>query len=259
MRIFSKFAQVKAEGGIRKIVELLASVDPKGMSEAELRVMDSKLSEIGQQVVFARNTANKEQQDLDKILALRNSRIQAAEILQKQIEKADGSERASKEASLGTLLTLIENMHEDVEREESEANYAKQDLADIESAHAEAVTRLKTARSELTKAERDMASAKRDRSRAESSANTAAIAAGVRQSTSNLTSALDAMKNIAQADRDAAAAARLKADALKPSKPEQEDPNIASALADAQGIPPAPKSAADRLAALKAGSAKKAA
>lgn len=254
MRIFGKFAQLKAEGGIRQIVQWLAAADPKGMSEAELRVMEGKLDEIGREVVTARNTAKKEHDEHVAIVGIRNQRISAAEILQGQIAALPegNADRTTKEASLERLLTLIESMHNEVEREAQEARDAQQDLTDIEEAHAEAVVRFKNARGEMQKAQRDMSSAKRARARAEQSANTAAIAAGVRQSTDNLTSALQAMRNIAQADKDAAAAARLKASSLRTEQPEKEDPNIAAALAAATGAKPAPKSAAERLAALKA-------
>lgn len=252
MSIFSKFAQVKAEGGVRQIVKWLASVDPKGMSEAELRQMEAKLDQFGREVIATRNVANKEQAEFETIVKLRDQRIRAAEVLQGQVAALPEGSRASKEASLNTLLTLIENMQPEVERESEEAVAAKQDLADIESAHTEAVRRFKTADAELKAAQRGMASAKRDRERAERSADTAAIAAGVRQSTSNLTSALDAMRNIAQADKDAAEAARLKARALRPDQPEKDDANIAAAMAAASGAPAAPQSAAERLAALKA-------
>lgn len=254
MRIFGHFAQVKAEGGIRQIVQWLATADPKGMSEAELRTMMGRLDEIGSEVITARRTADKERKEHEDIVKLRNTRIGAAEVLQGQIAGLpEGSaDRKGKEASLNSLLGIIEGMQADVEREAQEARDAQQDLADIESAHAEAVQRFKTADSELKKAQRDMSSAKRDRARAEQSANTAAIAAGVRKSTDNLTSALSAMREIAQKDRDAADAARLKAKSLRLDEPEKEDPNIAAALATASGSAPAPKSAAERLAALKA-------
>jgi hypothetical protein len=79
--------------------------------------------------------------------------------------------------------------------------------------------------------------------RAKDRAATAQIAAGV---------ALDAMSRKTQAAQDAADAANRKASVLTPQDHEKEDPNIAGALAAAAGTPPAPASAADRLAALKA-------
>ena len=47
-------------------------------------------------------------------------------------------------------------------------------------------------------------------------------------------------------------AAMAKAKLLHPTQPEQDDPNIAAALAAAAGTSPAPQSLSDRLAALRA-------
>ena len=54
-------------------------------------------------------------------------------------------------------------------------------------------------------------------------------------------------------DLAAAHAQISKARLLRPTRPEQDDPNIAAALAIAAGKPPASQSLSERLAALKAG------
>ena len=51
---------------------------------------------------------------------------------------------------------------------------------------------------------------------------------------------------------DPADAQMSKARLLRPTRPEQEDPNIAAAMNAAAGKPPAPQSLSERLAALKA-------
>ena len=60
------------------------------------------------------------------------------------------------------------------------------------------------------------------------------------------------MQDTAARDLANAEAANMKADLLRPSAPEQEDPNIAQAMQIASGKPAAPTSLTDRLAALKA-------
>jgi hypothetical protein len=57
-----------------------------------------------------------------------------------------------------------------------------------------------------------------------------------------------AAKDLASADAQIS-----KARLLRPTRPEQDDPNSAAALAIAAGKPPAPQSLSERLAALKAG------
>ena len=57
---------------------------------------------------------------------------------------------------------------------------------------------------------------------------------------------------MAAQDLMAAEAASAKARLLKPTQPEEDDPNIVAALAAASGARPLPQSLSDRLAALKA-------
>jgi hypothetical protein len=60
------------------------------------------------------------------------------------------------------------------------------------------------------------------------------------------------MQDAAAKDLMAAEAASAKARLLKPTQPEQEDPNIAAALAAASGAGPRPQTLSERLAVLKA-------
>jgi hypothetical protein len=64
--------------------------------------------------------------------------------------------------------------------------------------------------------------------------------------------ALKAMQDAAAKDLMAAEAANAKARLLKPTQPEQDDPNIAAALAAASGSGPQPQTLSERLAMLKA-------
>ena len=60
------------------------------------------------------------------------------------------------------------------------------------------------------------------------------------------------MQEAAQRDLASADAAMAKAKLLRPTRPEQDDPNIAAALAAASGKSPAPQNLSERLAALRA-------
>jgi hypothetical protein len=67
-----------------------------------------------------------------------------------------------------------------------------------------------------------------------------------------MTVALKAMQDAAARDMASADAAMAKAKLLRPTQPEQDDPNIAAAMAVAAGKSPAPQSLSDRLTAVKA-------
>ena len=189
----------------------------------------------------------------DAIMALLAQRMAAAEQLQSQANAAtDPARKASLEKSLTTLVDMLEKMAPDVEREKQDAVDAKGFLEMLESAYQDAGGKLKAARSELERAQRDMARAAQQKQTAEQQAEAARRAAGLVQTTSSLTVALKTMQDVAAKDLASADAAMAKARLLKPSKPEQDDANIAEALAAASGKPPAPTSLTDRLAALKA-------
>jgi hypothetical protein len=87
---------------------------------------------------------------------------------------------------------------------------------------------------------------------AEQQAEAARRAAGLSTTTSSLNVALKAMQDAAARDLANAEAANMKAKLLKPTQPEQDDPNIARAMQIASGKPAAPVNLTDRLAALRA-------
>jgi proline racemase len=97
-----------------------------------------------------------------------------------------------------------------------------------------------------------MARAGQQRVSAERQAEAARQAAGLTRATSSVTVALKAMQEAAARDLASVDAAMAKAKLLRPTRPEQEDPNIAAAMAAAAGKSPAPQGLSERLAALKA-------
>ena len=247
------FVGVKTDNAVQAGVEALVRWDPEGASEAELRTMEQHLDELGQQVALARQAYDKEQREAEQIEALSRQRMAAAEQLQGQIAaESDAARRASLERSLETLVTMLEQMAPEVEREKKDAADAKDFLDMLENAYGEAGGKLKSARSELDRARRDMVRAGQQRETAERQADAARQTAGLTRSTSSLNVALKAMHEAAQRDLASADAATAKAKLLRPTRPEQDDPNIAAAMATAAGTSPAPQNLSERLAALRA-------
>jgi chromosome segregation ATPase len=252
LRFMSNLLGVKASQAVNAGVEALIRWDPKSATEAELRTMEQHLDELGQQVAQARQAYDREQQEANAITALSSQRMAAADQLQAQAGAAgDPAQKAALEKSLGTLVGMLEQMAPELEREKRDAVDAKQFLEMLEGAYADAGGKLKSARSELDRAQRDMARAAQQNQTAQQQAEAARRAAGLAQTTSSLTVALKTMQDVAAKDLASADAAMAKARLLKPSKPEEEDPNIAAALAAASGKAPAPTNLYDRLAALK--------
>lgn len=243
---------VKTDQAVQSAVEALVRWDPKAATEAELRTMEEHLDRLGLQVAQARAAYDKEQKEADAITALSRQRMAAAEHLQKQMEtEADAGRKAQLEKSLETLVNMLEQMAPDIDREEQDARDAREFLDMLEKTYADAGNKLKQARAELQRAERDMGRAAQQRDMAQQRAEAARQAAGLSGATSSLGTALKAMQDAAARDLATAEAANSKARLLKPSKPEEEDPNIKAALAAASGAKPLPSNLSDRLAALK--------
>jgi chromosome segregation ATPase len=243
---------VKTDQAVQAGVEALVRWDPQGATEAELRSMEQHLDELGLEVAKARSAYEREKKEAEAIKALLNQRMAAAEQLQKQVAaEATAERKAALEKSLATLLDMLEQMTPEVEREAKDETDAHDFLVMLEKTYADAGAKLKAARSQLERAERNMARAGQQREVAERQAEAARHAAGLSNTTSSLNVALKAMQDAAAHDLEVAEAASAKARLLKPTQPEQDDPNIAAALAAASGRPQ-PQTLSERLAALKA-------
>ena len=253
LAFLKNLAGVKMDSAAQAGIEALVRWDPKSASEAELRTMEQNLDELGREVALARQGYDKEKREADAIQALSHQRMAAAEQLQRQMDaEGDPARKAALEKSLTTLVGMLEQMTPEIEREKRDEVDAKDYLQTLEQTYAEAGGKLKTARSELERAQRDMARAAQQREQADRQAESARRAAGLATQTSSLTVALKAMQDAAQKDLVSADAQMSKARLLRPTRPEEDDPNIAAALRAASGKPPSPQSLNERLAALKA-------
>ena len=243
---------VKTDRAVNTAIEAIVRWDPKSATEAELRTMEQNLDQLGLQVAEARAAYDREKKESDQIQALSQQRMAAAEQLQSRLAgEADPASKAALEKSLATLVGMLEQMAPDVERERQDVVDAESFLRSLEETYQQAGQKLRGARADLTRAERDMVRADQQRDAAERRAEAARQAAGLASASSGLSVALKAMKDHAARNLAQAEAANAKATLLRPTKPEQEDPNIAAAMAAASGKGAPPTSLSDRLAALR--------
>lgn len=251
LSFFKNLIGVKVDDAAQSAVEALVRWDPKAATEAELRAMEEQLDELGRQVAEARLAFNKEKKEADEIAALSAQRLAAAERLQAQLGvETDPARLASLESSLNKLLTMLEEMAPDVDREAQDAVEANEFLQMLENSYLDVGNKLKSAKSDLTRAQREMERAEQQRILAEKQANAARQAAGLAGTTSGLNVALQAMKEAAAKELTSAEAAKAKTRLLTPTQSEKEDANIAAALAEVSGKP-STTTLAERLAALK--------
>ena len=243
---------VKADNAVNSAIETIVRWDPKSATEAELRTMEQSLDGLGLQVARARAAYDKERREAEAITALSAQRMAAAEQLQQRLDaEANPANKATIEKSLATLVVMLEQMAPDIDREKQDAVDAEAFLRSLEDTYQQAGQKLRSARSDLDRAQRDMSRADQQRQAAEQRAAATRQAAGLSGATSGLSVALKAMQDSAARDLAQAEAANAKAALLKPTKPEQDDPNIAAAMAAVAGKPAPTANLSDRLAQLR--------
>jgi DNA repair exonuclease SbcCD ATPase subunit len=243
---------VKTDQAVNSAVEAIVRWDPKSATEAELRTMEQHLDHLGLQVAEARQVFERERREAEAIQALSQQRMAAAEQLQGRAgAETDPARKAELERSLGTLVAMLEEMAPELEREKRDAVEAEEFVAMLQDTYNQAGAKLKSARAELTRAQRDMTRAGQQRDAADRRAEAARQAAGLTGATSGLSVALKAMQDTAARNLAEAEAANSKAKLLAPTRPEQDDPNIAAALQAASGGGGPALSVSDRLAALR--------
>jgi len=243
---------VKTDAAVNSAIEAIVQWDPKSATEAELRTMEQHLDQLGLQVAQARAAYDKERQEAQHIVALSAQRMAAAEQLQKRLEsESNPANKQALEKSLATMVGMLEQMAPDVDREKQDATDAETFLRSLEDTYQQAGQKLRSARSDLDRAQRDMSRADQQRQAAEQRAEAARQAAGLSGATSGLSVALKAMQDNAARNLAQAEAANAKAALLKPTRPEQDDPNIAAAMAAVSGSAAPTASLGDRLAQLR--------
>ena len=251
----SNLVGVKTDQLMQNSVEYLVKLDPKAATEAEIRQMEQQLDKLGTELAEARIAFNREKKEADAIEQLAAQRMAAAEKIEQQMmAEADPARQATLEKSLMTLVGMLEKMNPEVERERRDAQEASEFMEMLEATYKDMGDKLRNARSELERAQRDMKKAEQQRASSERRAEAARRAAGLAGATSGLSVALKAMRESAEEDMKEAEAARMKAELLQPTKPEEDDPNIAAALASVGvgGSVPPGVSASSRLALLRA-------
>ncbi len=243
---------VKTDNAVNSAIEAIVRWDPKSATEAELRTMEQHLDQLGLQVAQGRAAYDREKKEADAIVALSQQRMAAAEQLNQRLTgETNPANKQALEKSLATLVGMLEQMAPDVDREKQDEIDAETFLRSLEDAYQQAGQKLRNARSELQRAQRDMTRAEQQRQVAEQRADAARQAAGLTSATSGLSVALKAMQDNAARNLAQAEAANAKAMLLKPTRPEQDDPNIASAMAAVSGKATPTASLGERLAHLR--------
>lgn len=258
------WAFIKALGGahgkkaVQNVVEKAVELDPATATAAQLQVMEQDLHAASALVAKLQQASVKEEREAIEVRKRFDLQRNGAEILWKEYNSLEEGDprRAELGASLQAMAVELESLQEEVNIEEGEAQEARQFLAEAEAVLKEKGQALLDAKKTLTKAARGLEQAKLRKDRATAQAETAAQVAGLRDGQlTSLNGAVNALQNQADKANADAAAARLKAEALKrPQLGTDSDPNVQRALEAAKrgGALPSPENLGQRLAALGA-------
>jgi DNA repair exonuclease SbcCD ATPase subunit len=250
MGFFGNFAKTKLSGIQENIAKVVVAWDPNGATEAEISTMIEELNKVTVDYGKAKSAYDKEKAEAVAARANYDRYISAAEKLSAQVDtEADPIRKSELEKSLTSLLSKLEELQPEVEREEQEAVEAEQYHAEMKEFAELTANKVKTARAALANAQKDMQRAEIAQQKAEDRAARAEVVAGLKKNTGALGVAMNAMHQQAAEARAKADAASLKADLLGQAK--KEDENVAAALRAVDGNPEPTASVADRLAVLK--------
>ena len=242
MYFFKNYGVQKAKDLSNLIAEAIVKFDPEGATEAAIAEIEEKFDKLNLSFSKAKQAWEKENAESVAITTLYNQRLAAAEILQEKPEKAE---------ALAKLVSLLEGMLPDVQREQQEARDAKQYMNDLEALVSQYAEKLKAARQTIETAKRQLAQAELNKQRANEKAEAAKVASGLSASGTSLSSAIAHMENLAQQASTEADAANRKASLLQPTQ-EEDDADIQEAMAQAKGDQQnVGNTIQDRLAALK--------
>jgi len=242
MSFFQRYGIEKAKSLLNSLGEAIVKFDPKGATEAAIAEIEAKFDKLNGAYSVSKQDYEREQNEYLSISELYKQRLAAAEYLQKD---------SSKSEALNQLVSVIEAMLPDIEREKQEADDAKQDMEQLAVLVDQFAEKLKSARHTVEQAQKTMQRAERQKESAQEKAEAATMAAGLSKSSSNLSTALEHMSNLAQEAKAEADAANRKAHLLKPTELEDHE-DIKAAMDAVSGKEQPPTSIQDRIDALKA-------
>jgi len=250
--MFSKFLKNYGKGkfvqGVAALNDAIVSFDPEGATEAAIAEMEENFDSINKEFSKAKQEWAREQKEADVIVELRDKRMAAAEHISGQLEGNEDNVQLNE--ALDQLLTALEEMSDDIDREVEEAQDAKEVMDELDATVKMYADKLKSARSDMKKAANAMSKAKRQEERAEEKASRVAEMAGIKSSVGGLSSALESMNRQAQEAQAGADAAKRKADLLSTTSVD-ENAAVAAAMSAVSNEAPKATSAKDRLAALR--------
>ncbi|MGD9818315.1 MAG: hypothetical protein AB7V04_06405 [Desulfomonilaceae bacterium] len=239
------------------LTRAIVAWDPETATEAEIEEMIKELDKITVEAGKAKADFEKEQKEAEAVRRNYERHLQAAEMINGQMEAAEKGgdlvKASDLQSSLGRLLDDLEALKPELEREEQEAREAKDFYDEIMVLAKTSADKVKQARKILENAQNAMKRAEMEKRRAADRAAKAEKLAGLRKDTGGMGIALASMNKQMESAKAQAAASDLKAKLLAPDQTNRDE-NILAALKQAGSSAPGltlSSNVSERLAALR--------
>lgn len=244
----------------QQLMAAIASIDPKGYDEANIDAKEAQLVDLGKKIEGYKRQHDEAKAAYNAAERLNSQRMASIEILQKQAETATGPEKAKLDAAINSQLGTVAESQSELDNLKEAEKTALELFSAFDSTYQSKVSGFKSRRHELEQARRqyDLAGSRNDMAREKQKA--AGILAGIKtEGADPIDTAVAAMKKKTDAINDDTASRNRLAGSLTPVDDEKSNSLIADAMAQASGMPAASMDPKDRLEALKAQQAKRAA
>ena len=252
MAFWTNYLKGKGKAINKELKMAAAEADMEGYTAAAIQTQMDKVEGLALDQAAAEAKVKKEKQDVVDILQLQEDRLAGIAVLQEDITKlTDATEIANLNNIIEAEVTKLENMQEDIAREQEEAAEAESDLGEIRELLVMEKDKLTSMRASLDKTKNAIDRANRAEDRAKAKADLAAKKAGLAEGNDEifddlLGAAQSRLKEIEQRTRATTIKAELLADSKGTSNAMQD------AIARAKGkAPVSGLSVQERLAALK--------
>ena len=250
-RFLKHFGLNKASNLLDDFTGAVVAFDPETASRSQLAMMEEELDRLGYRLAEAEEEVRRERQETREIETKYEKYLSAAGSLEEQVlNETNPDERERLEMSLSRIITRLEELKPEIEREKQEDQDVEAWSRELRTSFEDLAGKLKTAHRDLKSAQRQMELAQLQRDRAREANRRAKEAAGMVNSMSAMSVALDKMNQQTARARAEADTLNLKAGLFRADQLE-DDPNIAKALSHAERGAGPPSSLSDRLAALK--------
>lgn len=248
LKFFKNYSGTVSEGIGNKAMSVIATWDPEGASEADIKQKRDELTQISEEAQKAKFEWTTVKNQNDEKINTYNRYLAAAKHMQEQMDtEPDPAKKEELKTSLTNLLDQLEKTAVDLKKEKDLVEHKEAFYHEMEKVTIELANKLKTSKKEYSAAITEMRQAQIEDAMAKREETVLTTVQGL--SGGGVNSALNAIKKNAQEAQNSAAASRTRTGLLKET-PLESDPNIDAALKIVSGEADKPKDTTDRLSHL---------